>query len=739
MILSELNTIDTIFDKRMAENSDFQYLPILMDATLNERVTAKSHRSSTRAIFDEKEERNIIGFSKLNHLLVKINDKAAARRIRGHLYGFNSSLMSRDKRCGIAAIVRLKKYQPICNNNELIGHTLKVRLADYLNSDLNQKSKQIFESHCVERGYHLKALNYSKDMIMYRLENATEEILNDLVTCDGILSIKPMPYVEIMASPEPYNTKLDVMAPADGVSYAKAGLLDSGVEKIPHLEPWLEDGENQNTAGFLPRDIDHVHGTAVAGVMLYGDKLEGQYYTKCKPVKLTSCIVNTNPDLARVEEGELIEYIRQAVKDNPDVKVWNLSQGSNIEVKDDAFSDFGMALDSIQEEYNVLFCKSAGNQSHPENGHLRITNGADTVLGLVVGAISHIKKDSEDGEVNQRSPYSRIGFGPEYLIKPDLVHYGGNMVTGIQTFSITGYQTSCFKGTSFSTPRVTSLAANLAHQINGEFNPTLIKALLIHSACYPETNNSETESLLRELGHGVPANIEDIFHNDSDEFTMIFCPKINKGDDYQILDFPYPKSLIDNEGYYYGDIILTIVEKPILKSSEGSEYCQSDVDVKLETYRENEYYILGAAGTPTTYRNANRLGKPVTNVLSKELYSRKSFTTEDMKERNLIRSGMKYQPIKKYHVDLSKMTSSRKEKALKGDRHWALKIITLYRDSVDADLAIDGNIDEVDVALIITIRDPKHHHTVYDECIKQLDERNFEHNNIMINQQINIE
>ena len=77
----------------------------------------------------------------------------------------------------------------------------------------------------------------------------------------------------------------------------------------------------------------------------------------------------------------------------------------------------------------------------------------------------------------------------------------------------------------------------------------------------------------------------------------------------------------------------------------------------------------------------------------------------------------------KYDQILLSNISSKKEKVLKGDRYWALKIIMLYRDSVDADLAIDANIGEIDVALAVMIRDPKYQHTVYDECIQHYKSR----------------
>ena len=64
------------------------------------------------------------------------------------------------------------------------------------------------------------------------------------------------------------------------------------------------------------------------------------------------------PDTSKqsITEDELIFQIWDAVSRNPDVKVWNLSLGTNREADLYEFSDFAKALDEIQEQNNVLIC-----------------------------------------------------------------------------------------------------------------------------------------------------------------------------------------------------------------------------------------------------------------------------------------------------------------------------------------------------------------------------------------------
>lgn len=58
----------------------------------------------------------------------------------------------------------------------------------------------------------------------------------------------------------------------------------------------------------------------------------------------------------------MINNIREVIENNQqEVKIWNLSLGTDQEIKNSEFSKLGIALDSIQDENDVLIIKSAGN------------------------------------------------------------------------------------------------------------------------------------------------------------------------------------------------------------------------------------------------------------------------------------------------------------------------------------------------------------------------------------------
>lgn len=118
-----------------------------------------------------------------------------------------------------------------------------------------------------------------------------------------------------------------------------------------------------------------------------------------------------------------------------------------------SFSDLAVALDSLQKQYNILICKSAGNIDNPADTSqsFRLNKGADSVMSLVVGSIAHAKTTERDAEENDRSPFSRIGPGVENHTKPDLVHYGGNWDTHISAFLFMAGSSVCVVEPAFHT------------------------------------------------------------------------------------------------------------------------------------------------------------------------------------------------------------------------------------------------------------------------------------------------
>ncbi len=726
-IHNQLRTISELFSDKN------RIMPVITEVTLNRKATAKSYRPAVRSILDVDSKRNVIGVTSVGKLLVKIDSSNDLNKIEQAFSFINPYALPKRKKIGLSAIENISQYKAVVDENICTDDLLKLQLVDYLNSEYNYRSRVALEVECNKYGVDIKELNYASGLRLYALSNVSNEALRAIASMDCVLAVRKMPTIVFEASPETENSSIEVMLPREGITYPMVGLLDTGVGDIDYLRPWLTDHED-NAADLEEADINRRHGTAVAGVINYGDFLENRDLTKCGPCIIQSCIVNTSKDRATIYEHELVSNIQRAVTAHPEIKIWNLSQGTDKIICDDRYSDLGIALDSLQKSNNILICKSAGNVN-PRADDLRITNGADSLLSLVVGSIAHKKTTENDAEENDRSPFSRIGPGVENAVKPDLVHYGGNSDTHLSLFSEWGKQFMLFSGTSFSTPRVTSLAANLNQEIGGECNPLLLKALIIHNSDYPKGLSKTAEELRKEMGFGLPATVTDMLKNDADECTMVFAHTLQKGEDIASLDFPYPPCLVEN-GEFTGHIKVTLAVSPVVNANQGCEYCQSQADVLLQTFDHVEYVRLGES---SIMRNEARTSSDAINVLNAAFYSTKAFNKEFAEERMLIEQGDKYQPIKKYAVDLSKMTKSNREKALASNRKWALKIEGLYRDAAEQALLRDGEILSQDVIVIITITDPKHQGQVYSECLNLLEQRGYSHNDININNHINIE
>jgi hypothetical protein len=620
-----------------------------------------------------------------------------------------------------------------------------VKLLNFQNYEHNNAVHRSFEHALENYGFKFRKTNYSQNHIIYNLRevNSTAfEIFQTDELFEAIFSIEPMPIYSISLDFLTSTSPLKITMPNETTNYPIVGILDSGIARIPHLEPWLVDKPYSP----YPESVkNNFHGTFVSGIVAYGDQLEESNWTGTSGFKLLDACVIPDTTKEGIEEDELVQNIKTAISLNyKTVKVWNLSISKTEEVNEFYFSDFAVALDDIQEEYNVLICKSAGNCKNFINRHPKgkIHQGADSIRSLVVGSLAHVKSENDLVEVDNPSPFSRIGRGPSYIIKPEISHYGGNAginasglptFSGVKSFSPDG-SISSNVGTSFSTPRVASIAAGLQQEISEEFDPLLIKSLIIHSASYSENLKIPEKERVNQLGFGRPSTVRDVLYNSPHEVTLILRDELAKGKFIDIMDFPMPECLIE-DGFSTGQIIATLVYDPILDPSQRSEYCQSNIDILFGSYDEKtdrdtkKHTVLNPIG-----REGSK------NILLESCYSKKIMKKRDtdfaLKERMMIKYGDKYYPVKKYAVDLSEMTDGNKVKYLGSDKKWYLKINGLFREHIEKISALNEGIPSQDFCLILTIKDPSGTKLVYDEVTQKLTELNFWHSNIKLHSEV---
>lgn len=726
MLSATLNEVDEELSRRVEGDN---YIPAAIELKLDTRTLAKSHRTYIRKMFDVNNKNNLIGYFDSASLLVKIENSSDLKIIERNIADYKKNSH------GLSSIIETSLFQPkIDIENKDI---LKIKLIDYQEHELNKTVHRAFRKKCEELNLEIEGTYYSSDIVVYKVPYS-EQSMPVLQSFEGLSSIVDMPTYNItLDSESESNNEFETpRIPEKDKIYPTVGVLDSGIAVNESLAPWILNKKHTN---YIEEDIDSSHGTAVASVILYGDTLEGKKHTNSDGCYLfDATIVPKKGLLNTVTEYDLIENIKEAISNNSEIKIWNLCVGWNSETSSHSISDFGAALDYLQDEYNIVICTSIGNcgnfKINKPKG--RIQKSADSVRSLAVGSIAHTKRTNDLVEQNEPSPFSRTGAGPFNLVKPELTHFGGNAgIDGNGQVTYSGVNTldknnnvSPKSGTSFSTPRITSILAGLENELAEEFDPLLLKALIIHSAKYP-TISLDNDERLKQMGFGVPSSINEILYNSENEITLVIRDTLEKGNYIEVLDFPFPDDMVE-DNFYYGEITATLVSSPDLAAEQGEEYCQSNIDLYFGTYNEK----IDREGR--TIRNPIGKDSGSKNLLNPSVYSKREIkkNASFSEERILKNFHQKFQPVKKWAINLDDLSESNKIRYTEYPKRWFVKIEGLYRDHLEKS---EDNLS-TDFCVIITIKDNKNDTKVYDKMTAELQANNFIQNNIKIRSDIQL-
>lgn len=731
-IASDLQIVREDFREKLSVTRS---LPVIMATSLIENAIAKTHRGRVVSILDSDGNDNVIGAMGDRQILSILSSEAILDNLENAIRREEMATLTSSLSC-------FELFYPCMEAYEEDHSEYRVRLFDYNDFDENNIARILFEKYCDDIGVIIqKKIRFTAEMFIYRVTIDSLDQYRQLGRFEGLYSVEKTVHLKVNLDSMTGEELIPVKYPEDGEDYQTVGVLDSGVAPIGHLAPWLLEEEHTN---YPEEYADRSHGTAVASIIEYSDQLNKTDICSTDGVNIFSALVFPKQNIF---PEDLIENIRDAIERNPNIKIWNMSLGTSLESELTSFSEFGMALDNIQDENNVLIIKSAGNCYNFEKQlpKQRISKGADSIRSLVIGSIAGKKEEFDYSNANTPSPFTRVGPGPASIIKPDLVFYGGNagmdgsrrVEHGVYTFNLND-EDERLAGTSFSTPAVTRIVADLAFLMKEDFDPLLLKALTIHNAKYPTGNNMVMNDKINQMGFGVPIKAQDILYNSPDEITLILRDSLDKGSFIEMFNFPYPKSMVDENGFFRGQIILTLVNKTIVDEKQAAEYCQSNLDVFFGTYateRERD---------TTIPRNINPLGLDENeNLLKDSLYRSSSVGIHPItgfeRECTLVKYGKKFHPVKKYAVDLSEMKPAAKERCLSADRKWYMKIEGLFRDFIEKDaLKRDYQLSQ-EFCMILTIRDPLGIVPVYDEVTQQLNNENFIHHDIRIRNVVRVE
>ena len=386
----------------------------------------------------------------------------------------------------------------------------------------------------------------------------------------------------------------------------------------------------------------------------------------------------------------MMERVRQS---NPDIKVWNLSLGEDSPVSMHKISDFAIWLDKFQEENNCICVISAGNINDRRNlrtwppsadcpkNEQRISSPGDSVMGICVATMSHVEIPGTIG-LNEPSCYSRSGPIANLILKPDLIHYGGTIPLGIK--SVAGNETTCVmasdRGTSFSTPLVSSITANLWKRMGEDTPRYIIKGMLAHSAKLHHDIDNDHRAY---FGWGKPQEADEILYCDENEITVIFEGEIASNREViHKLPFPIVPSMRLPNGKVKGEFFMTVAYDPPVDPDRAFEYCLVNIEADLGEVKED--------GTFSNKIPAEKSGF----------------------EYELIGGRYKWSPIKVYHKKFPQGVDI---------ENWKLQVKMITREGFTPDSDFKQSF-----SVIMTIRALDEGAQVYNEMVRLMNEYNWE-------------
>lgn len=708
-VIRQFNTVFKTYRDYFTETNGMPATAVLK---LKEKAVAKSYTPSNLL-----HNNSIIGASEIDTLYVKVTPQSLQESIE-----IAQEEPSKNVQANMTTISSFEPLHPEQKIAEkfmtmddaafsTVKDRIKLRLFDFGDDFTNARIRQYVLEKIKQYGIQTEPEQISHGTVqLYKLHVQTISDIEQIAKINGIQNIDVFSQYRL---PSDVLQSIDIKSFGDKPhidSETIIGIIDGGIGKDnTSVSNYIQSSES-----FIPVEYqNHAHASFIASTILYGNELNGIKEAMPRRFKLLDIAVIPNGDSSAgpvdsISEEDLMDAIEEVMKKYGGiVKLWNLSLGIPDAICDSKISTLGEFLDYIQDEYKVQIFVSSGNYANvsmrtwppvtiPDNED-RIISPADSVRAVTVGSVA--LKESSDSIVKKEepSPFSRRGPGVGYSVKPELVDYGGNCRNNLSCNGIgmigmapDGNLVEGI-GTSYSTPRTLYKFACVYDELTDR-NILLSKALLIHSARFNYRHKYDKDQHeINYYGFGMPApDYLDILHSSPNEITMVFMQTIKKGSYLEMLNFPYPKSLM-RDGKYYGEIGMTLVYNPPVDKAFGVNYCRANID----------------ASFGPCYKDKNYKGVVPVERPASELY-----------EENCVKEGFKWCPVKSYYRNIPN--------GIKAGESWKLKLELLARSGVD--------IPEQTFALVLTIRDIQGN-DIYTEMVNDLRMQNFTAQDLQIRSQ----
>ncbi len=350
------------------------------------------------------------------------------------------------------------------------------------------------------------------------------------------------------------------------------GVIDTPFNNKVYFSDWVDSVSDIDE---IINDKDLEHGTGVSSIIVDGPNLNPFIDDGCGNFRVRHFGLSPS---GKYSSFKIMTRIEELVKDNPDIKVWNLSLGSDKEIEKNFISPEASILDEIQSRYDVIFIVAGTNMpDYIKDKNYKIGAPADSINSIVVNPVNI------DGKI---TTYSRKGGVLSFYVKPDVCYFGGDQKMPVNVCCIPG-QENFKEGTSYAAPWISRKIAYLIHILG--FSKEEAKAILI-DACEKWNEKYSEEERLR-YGHGiVPTNINDIISTPNDEIKFVISGVSLKYDTYNY-QLPVPM----NNGRYPFAAKATMCYFPKCERNQGVDYTNTEFELKigrLKNKKEDQSYNI---------------------------------------------------------------------------------------------------------------------------------------------------
>ncbi len=332
------------------------------------------------------------------------------------------------------------------------------------------------------------------------------------------------------------------------------GVIDTLFDKRVYFGEWVEyhDMVDDN----LPKTSDdYRHGTAVDSIIVDGARLNPWLDDGCGRFRVRHFGVAVG---SRFSSFTITKQIKEIVAGNRDIKVWNISLGSNQEINDNFISAEAAVLDTIQYENDVIFVVAGTNK--PSADVIKIGSPADSINSMVVNAVT---------KSGLSTKYARRGLALSFFAKPDVSYYGGSEEQYIRVCEPLGEANVA--GTSFAAPWIARKLSYLIDVLG--LSREVAKAMVIDAA--RGWNERPTPEEVALYGHGiVPVKIDDIVHTREDEIKFLVYDISEKWNSY---NYYFPVPMKDDKYPYIARA--TMCYFPMCDRAQGVDYTNTELNL----------------------------------------------------------------------------------------------------------------------------------------------------------------